>query len=45
MVAYEEFLGITADSVIGVLCGIEFIHAGLALHSDATGVHNIYQNI
>lgn len=42
MVAYEEFLGITAESVVGILVGIEFVHTGLMLHSDATGVHNIY---
>ena len=42
MVAYEEFLGITAESVVGILIGIEFVHTGLMLHSDATGVHNIY---
>jgi geranylgeranyl pyrophosphate synthase len=42
MVAYEEFLGITADSVIDILIGIEFIHTGLMLHEDAAGVHNIY---
>jgi geranylgeranyl pyrophosphate synthase len=42
MVAYEEFLGITAESVTHILMGIECIHTGLMLHSDATGVHNTY---
>lgn len=42
MVAYEEFLGITAESVTHILIGIECIHTGLMLHSDATGVHNVY---
>lgn len=45
MVAYEEFLGITADSVVNILFGIELIHTWLALHSDATGVHNIYLSV
>ncbi|MFZ2255581.1 MAG: hypothetical protein WAW59_03560 [Patescibacteria group bacterium] len=42
MVAYEEFLGITAESSISVLLGIEFVHTGLMLHGDAAGVTNIY---
>jgi geranylgeranyl pyrophosphate synthase len=42
MVAYEEFLGITAESVVNILIGIEFIHTGLMLHEDAAGVHNTY---
>jgi len=42
MVSYEEYLGITADSVVGILIGIELMHTGLLLHADATGVHNAY---
>ena len=42
MVAYEEFLGIPAESVTNILFGIELIHTGLSLHADASGVKNIY---
>lgn len=42
MIAYEEFLGITAESVVNVLLGIDMIHTALMLHSDTTGVNNIY---
>ncbi len=35
MVAYEEFLGITAESVVDTLIGIEFVHTALLLHEDA----------
>lgn len=42
MVAYEEFLGITADSVAHILIGIELMHTGLTIHSDTTGARNIY---
>ena len=42
MVAYEEFLGITADSVVNILIGIELMHTGLMLHSDTTWIRNIY---
>ena len=42
MIAYEEFLGITAESVINTLIGIDFFHIGLLLHADAAGVRNVY---
>lgn len=44
MVAYEEFLWITAESVTNILFGIDLIHTGLALHADASGVRNIFAN-
>lgn len=43
MVVYEEVLGLlAADSVVDILIGLEFIHVGIALHSDATGISNHY---
>lgn len=42
MTSYEEFLGITAESIVGILIGLEFIHTSLMLHGDAAGVQNIY---
>jgi geranylgeranyl diphosphate synthase type II len=43
MVVYEEILGLTAaNSVISVLIGIEFIHIGLSLHTDAVGITDHY---
>lgn len=42
MVAYEEFLWITAESVVNTLIGIDFLHIGLLLHADAAAVRNIY---
>lgn len=42
MVAFEEFLGITAETVIGTIIGLEFIHAGLMLHADITGSKSAY---
>lgn len=42
MVAYEEFLWITAESAINTLIGIDFLHIGLLLHTDTAAVRNIY---
>lgn len=43
MVVYEEILWLTAaNSIISVLIGIEFIHVGLSLHTDAIGIVDHY---
>lgn len=42
MLAYEEFLWITAESVVNVLIGVDFLHIWLLLHADAAAVRNIY---
>ena len=42
MVAYEEVLGLTADPILPVLIGLEFIHTSYLLHGDVAWIHNIY---
>ena len=42
MLSYEEVLGLTADPILPVLIGLEFIHTAYSIHADVAGTHNIY---
>lgn len=42
MIAYEEFLWITAESSLPIIIGIDFLHIWLMLHADTVSVRNTY---